>query len=110
MLSTGHEKVILQSDPEPSIIDVKHDASTHVPTEIVHEESPVAESNANGSIARAKRSIKGQIRAIKDHTERQVGATNWSRELSQKMLCETALTGLNRTWRTGSRIALRSEV
>ena len=67
VLSTGHQIVILQSDPEPSTIDVKHDASTHIPTEIVHEESPVAESNAKGSIPRAKRSIKGQILAIGLH-------------------------------------------
>ena len=52
VLSTGHEKVILQSDQEPSIIDVKHNAGTHIPTQIVYEESPVGDSNANGSIER----------------------------------------------------------
>ena len=49
VLSTGHQKVILQSDQEPSIIDVKPKAGTHIPTEIVNEESPVGDSNANGS-------------------------------------------------------------
>ena len=48
VLSTGHQKVILQSDQEPSIIDVKHKAATHITTEIVYEESSVGDSNANG--------------------------------------------------------------
>ena len=75
MLSTGHQKVILQSDQEPSITDVEHEAGTHIPTDIVYEESPVGDSNANGSIERANPTIQGQIRAIKDNTERQIGAT-----------------------------------
>ena len=69
------QKEILQIDQEPSIIDVKHKASTHIPTEIVYEESPVGDSNANGSIERANQTIQGQFRAIKDYTERQIGAT-----------------------------------
>ena len=75
VLSSGHQKVILQSDQEPSIIDVKHKAGTHIPTEIVYEESPVGDSNANGSVERANQTIQGQIRAIKDYAERQIGAT-----------------------------------
>ena len=75
LLSRGHQKVILQSDQEPSIIDVKHKADTHISTEIVDGESPVGDSNANGSIERANQTIQGQIRAIKDYTERQIGAT-----------------------------------
>ena len=75
VLSTSHQKVILQSEQEPSIIDVKHKAGTHTPTEIVYEESPVGDSNANGSIERANQTIQGQIRTIKDYTERQIGAT-----------------------------------
>ena len=67
--------MILQSDQEPSITDVKHKAGTHIPTEIVYEESPVGDSDANGSIERANQTIQGQIRAIKDYTERQIGAT-----------------------------------
>ena len=44
-------------------------AGTHIPTEIVYEESPVGDINANGSIERANQTIQGQIRVIKDHTE-----------------------------------------
>ena len=75
VLSTGHQKVILQSDQVPRIINVKHKAGAHIPTEIVFEGSPVGDSNANGSIERAIQTIQGQIRAIKDYTERQIGAT-----------------------------------
>ena len=75
VLSTGHQKVILQSDQEPNTIDVKHKAGTHIPTEIVYEESPVGDSNADGSIERAIRTIQGQIRATKDYIERKIGAT-----------------------------------
>ena len=63
VLSTGHQKVILQSDQEPSIIDVKHKASTHIPTEILYDENPVGDNNANGSFERATQTIQGQIRA-----------------------------------------------
>ena len=66
--------MILQSDQEPSIIDFKHKA-THIPTEIVYEESPVGDINANGSIERANQTLQGQNRAIKDYAERQIGAT-----------------------------------
>ena len=44
-LATGHQKVMLQSDQEPSIIDVKNKAGTHIPTKIVYEESPVGHGN-----------------------------------------------------------------
>ena len=75
VLSTRHQKAILQRDQEPSIIDAKHKAATHIPSEIVFEESPVGDSTTNGSIERANQTIQGQICAIKDYTERQTGAT-----------------------------------
>ena len=75
MFSTGDEKVTTQSDQEPSIIDIKHKAGPHIPAEIVYEESPVGDSSANCSVERANQTIQGQIRAIKDYTERQIGGT-----------------------------------
>ena len=88
MFFTAHQKVVLQSDQEPSFIVVKHKAGTHIPTEIVYEESPVGDINANGSIERASQTIQGQIRAIKDYTERQISATV-GRQLSLEMACTT---------------------
>ena len=75
VLSTGHQKVTLQSAQKPSIINVKHKTGKHIPTEILYEESSVGECNANGSIERANQTIQRQIRAVKDCTERQIGAT-----------------------------------
>ena len=65
----------LQSDQEPSIIDFKHNAGTHISSEIVYEESPVGDSHSIDSIERANQTIHGGIRAINDVTERQIGAT-----------------------------------
>ena len=69
VLTTDHQKEILQSDQEPSIIDVKHKASTHLPTEIVYDKSHVGDSNADGSIERAIQTIQGHTRVIKDFPE-----------------------------------------
>ena len=77
VLSTGHQKVILQSDQEPSVINVKHKAGTHIATKTVHEESSVGDSNATGSTERANQIIQGQIGAIKDYTERHRSALKW---------------------------------
>ena len=63
VLSTGHQNVILQSDQEPTIIDVLHKSGTHIPTKIVYEEGPDGDSNDNGSIERAIHTIQGKIRA-----------------------------------------------
>ena len=72
---------------KPSNIDVKHKAGTHLPTEIVYEESPVGDGNASGSIERANQTIQGQIRAIKDFTERQ--CDDEPRQLSLEKACTT---------------------
>ena len=74
--SNGHQKVILQSDQELSIIEVQHKAGALIPTELVHEERrPVGDSISKGSVKRAHQTIQGQIRATKDFTDRQIGAT-----------------------------------
>ena len=61
VLSTGHQKVCRATKNRASSTS-NTKAGTHIPTEIVYEESPVGDSN---------QSIQGQIRAIKDCTERQ---------------------------------------
>ena len=58
VLSTSHQRVILQCYQEPSSIDFKQKAGTHIPTKIVFEESPLGDSNANGSIERASHTIQ----------------------------------------------------
>ena len=66
VLSTGHQQVILQSDQEPSIFDPNRNRARR---------ERAGDSNANGSIERANQTVQGQIRAIKDCTDRQIGAT-----------------------------------
>ena len=66
VLSTDHQKVILQSDQETSIMDLKHKVSTHVPTEIVYEESPVGDSNAN--VALSERTKPSKDRFVQSRT------------------------------------------
>ena len=95
--------MILQSDQEPSIIDVKHKAGTHIPTEIVCEESPVGDSNTNSSVERASKTIQGQIRVTKDHTERQTVATIVLDILVLQWLVRHAAWTLT-TFHVGSRI------
>ena len=58
-----------------------HKGGTHILTENVYEESPVGDSNSNGSIER-------QIRAIKDYTEPD-RCDNWFGQLSLEMACTT---------------------
>ena len=71
------QRVVLQSRAtrKPSNIDVKHKAGTGIPSEIVYGEIPVGDSNVNGSIERTNQTIRGQIRAVKDFTERQTVET-----------------------------------
>ena len=70
VLGQRHESMVRrksrQSDLEPSIIDVKHKASTntHIPIEIGYEESPVCDTNSNGRMERGSKTIQGQIRTI----------------------------------------------
>ena len=75
VLSTGHQKVILQSGQEPSIIDVNtKPARTSQPkscTKKVQSET----ATPTGALSERTKPSKGQIRAIKDYTERQIGAT-----------------------------------
>ena len=50
-------------------------AHTHIPNEIVSDESPVGDSNSHGSTERTRQTVQCQIRATEDFTERQTDAT-----------------------------------
>ena len=66
--STGHEKIVLQSDQDAAIVDVKRKAGKHTRTSTVYEEISFGDSSANGAIERANQTI-----AIKDFTETMLG-------------------------------------
>lgn len=65
----GYKKVILRSDNEPAILALKEAVRRETDVEIVSEEVPVGDHQANGSIENAVKQVQGQFRAIKDAFE-----------------------------------------
>ena len=78
VVSWSSERVIRQSDQEGRIIYVNHEAGTHIPIEIIYEESTVGDSNSMGGVKRANQTIQELIRVIASFTERQIGALDSS--------------------------------
>ena len=70
---TGHMKVIVKSDQEPSIVAVFNEAkrrwSAATGAEMLPERSPVGESSSNGEIERAVQEIQGITRTMKEFVE-----------------------------------------
>ena len=65
----GYPRVIVKSDQEKSIIDLKKTAKILVASaEMAMEESPVTDSKSNGEIE-AINGVLGQIRVLKDHMD-----------------------------------------
>ena len=62
----GYRKIILKSDQEPAIVALKDSVSAATGIEVIPEESPVGESQSNGRVERAVRTVKGQIRTMKE--------------------------------------------
>ena len=62
----GHAKIVFKSDGEPAIISLNEAVKRESEIDIVLEESPVGEHQANGDIERAIRQVQGQFRFMKD--------------------------------------------
>ena len=60
----GHRRMLFKSDQEPSILALKEAVTEVMGIEVIPEESPVGESQSNGNIERAVRTVKGQIRTM----------------------------------------------
>ena len=73
----GYRRVILKSDQEPAIMEVKECIKAERPEEIMFEESPVADSRSNAEVERAIQTVQGQVRAMKDAFE-----ANYNQEVS----------------------------
>ena len=71
MLSTGDQKVIPQSDQEPSIIDVNHNAGMHTPTDTSTKKVPSDTAASSQPFKQSKDRFVHQGL----HTEWQIGAT-----------------------------------
>ena len=71
----GYRRVVMKDDQESSIKDLKEQVAKigGIEVEFVPEESPVGESKSNGEVERAIRTVKAQIRAMKDGLETKCG-------------------------------------
>ena len=61
----GHNNCVFKSDQERSMVAVYNEvAKMRAPYKLVPEHSPKGDSQSNGSIERANRSVKGQMRVL----------------------------------------------
>lgn len=61
----GYKRIILKSDQEPAIVNLKAALVRERPEDIMTEASPVNEHQANGQVERAVRTVQGQIRTMR---------------------------------------------
>ncbi len=57
--------MILKSDQEPAMLELKELVKIEREDDIVLEESPVKESQSNGEVERAIQEVQGQVRTTK---------------------------------------------
>jgi hypothetical protein len=69
----GYKKVVMKSDNEPSILQLKDLVRKETDVELVMEEVPVGDHAANGSVENAVKNIQGQFRVLKDALESRLG-------------------------------------
>ena len=62
----GHKKIIMESDNEPAILPLKEAASRETDVEIVMEEVPVGDHQANGLVENAIKNVQGQFRVLRN--------------------------------------------
>jgi len=70
----GYKRILMKSDNEPSILLLKDLVRKETDVEIIMEETPVGDHQANGMIENAIKNIQGQFRALKDALESRLGA------------------------------------
>ena len=65
----GYKKIVMKSDNESSILSLKQAVKDNTNVEIIPEESPVGDHQANGEVENAIKRIAGQFRTLKESTE-----------------------------------------
>ena len=65
----GYNRIVLKSDQEPAIKDLKARVKAERGEEIIMEESPAYEHRSNGEVERAIQTVQGQIRTLKSALE-----------------------------------------
>ena len=74
IIKDDRKKVVMKSDNEPAIMLLKDLVRKETDVEIVMEESPVGDHQANGAAENAVKNVQGQFRALKDALEARLGA------------------------------------
>ena len=69
----GYRRLVLKSDQEPAVKDLKMAVKTEKGVDIMLEESPAYDSRSNREVERAIQTVQGQVRAIKDAVEARYG-------------------------------------
>ena len=75
----GYNKVILKSDNESSILALKKAVKESTKVEVVLEESPVGDHQANGEVENAIKRFAGQFRTLREAVE-----TRYQKRLTQE--------------------------
>ena len=70
----GYWRLIVKSDQEPAILALKMEVRKNLKEEVMFEESPVGESQSNGEVERAVRTVKGQVRTMKEALDSRYGS------------------------------------
>jgi hypothetical protein len=68
----GYNKIIMKSDSEPAILALKEAVRRETSVEVVVEESPVGDHQANGVAENAVKNVQGQFRVLKDALESRI--------------------------------------
>ena len=65
----GYNRIVLKSDQEPAVKDLKARVKAERSEDIIMEESPAYEHRSNGEVERAIQTVQGQIRTLKSALE-----------------------------------------
>ncbi len=65
----GYTKVIIKSDNEPSILALKKSTKETTKVEVIPEESPVGDHQANGEVENTVKRFAGQFRTLREAVE-----------------------------------------
>ena len=69
----GYRRLVLKSDQEPAILQLKEQVKDERTEEIIMEMSPVEDSRSNGEMEKAIQDVQGQIRTMKSSLEMRYG-------------------------------------
>lgn len=92
----GYRRLVLKSEQEAAIIELKEDLKRVREEERTMEESPVQDSQSNGFIERAIQEVHGQIRTVKSALEARLGQKITSSHLGLPWLVMHSANTLNR--------------